>query len=258
MANVRLLYNSATWDAATVASSSETGDLVDNNVADNRIGKVWRSTGVASEYLKFSLSGAAQFTCFGVFAANFTAAATVTLEANATDVWTSPSYSQALTIATDSDGNVLPRIVLFLDQTYRYWRLTMADPTNTAGYLQIGRVIAGLYYEPPRNVSDGFAVETIDPSEGTARPGSLAVFRRHMLYRRASVDFSYATQTQADKLAAAFAYVGNRWPVVLALDPTNRPSTDSLYCRLTSPLRTVHAMTGQYNQGTLVFEEISQ
>ncbi len=146
MANTRILYNLDTWDAATVTGSSQANtDLVPANVLHDHVSKLWRTTGKASENIVFDLGAATNITVFSMFTFNLTASATVTLQANTADSWGSPAYSQALTIATDADGNVLQRLVYFLDETYRYWRVTFADSGNAASYLQIGRIAAGTY-----------------------------------------------------------------------------------------------------------------
>lgn len=48
---------------------------------------------------------------------------------------------------------------------------------------------------------------------------------------------------------------GNSRPMVLALDPDNRPSTDSMYCYLETPLNQAHAFIGNYSTAQLVYEE---
>ena len=106
--NARILYNMDTWDAATITGSSQANtDLVPANVVHDHVSKMWRTTGKASENIVFDLGTATNITVFSMFTFNLTASATVTLQANASDSWGSPSYSQALTIATDADGNVL-------------------------------------------------------------------------------------------------------------------------------------------------------
>ena len=251
----RLLYNADTWDAATITSSSETGDLVDDNIIHDFIGKPWRTTGDSSEWIKFDLATATKLTCIGIFGHNFTSAATVTLEANATDSWGAPSYSQALTIAVDGDSVVFDRLVFFLDQTYRWWRLTVVDAANPDTYIQIGRIMAGEYYEPPRSVSQGFTIAVMDPSEGGGQAGQQAAYRQQPKYRQAQAAFAFINQTQRDKFEALFRKIGRTEPLILALDPSTRASEDSLYCHLASPLSLAHLVAASYNVGRFTFEE---
>ena len=256
MANARILYNMDTWDGATITGSSQANaDLVPANVVHDHVSKMWRTTGKASENIVFDLGTATKITAFSMFTFNLPASATVPLQANASNSWGSPSYSHALTIATDADGAVLPRIVYFLDQTYRYWRVLLADSGNTATYLQIGRIAAGEYYELARNINQNFNITMYDPSEGDRVPGRQTFFRNRNRYRRATVKYNLQSQAQTDKLSAIMLKTGNSRPLVLALDPTDRPSKDSMYCYLETPLSQAHQFIGNYSTAQLVYEE---
>ena len=256
MANARFLYNMDSWDSSTVTHSSEANtDLVAENVLHDHIAKLWRTTGKASEWIVFNLGSAKKITCFSMFSFNLTSSATVTLQANASDSWGSPSYSQQLTIATDADGNVLQRIVFFLDQTYQYWRVTFADSGNPLSYLDIGRIAAGEFYETSRNITQGFEISMFDPSTGNPVAGRQTFYKARNKYRRATVSFYLQDQTQTDKFSAIMEKVGNSKPIILALAPANRPSKDSMYSYLTTPLSQAHAFINNYSTSSLVFEE---
>ena len=253
---VRITYNFDDWDAATVtASSSSASELGAANVVDPQPSKVWRSTGDTAEWVKFDLGSAKQITCIGLFNFNFTSGATVTLQANASDSWGAPSYSQALTIAADSDSVVLKRLVYFLDQTYRWWRITIADASNPDGYVEIGRVAAGQYYAPTRNIQEQYRYQGQDPSERERLPGAWSPSVSRARYRTADVSFPFANQTQADKFWAIFDKVGNETPIILSVEPTTRPSQDSMYCTLETPLSLTNATLTYWDVVTLRFEE---
>ncbi len=256
MANARILYNLDAWDAATITGSSQANtDLAAANVVHDHVSKPWRTTGKASENIVFDLGSAKQITMFSMFVFNLTSSATVTLQANASNSWGSPSYSQALTMATNADSEVIQRLVYFLNQTYRYWRVTFADAGNADSYLQIGRIAAGTYYEAVRNIGQSFSINMIDPSEGEKAPGRQTFFRARKRFRRANIAFQLQNQTQTDKLSAVMEKVGNSKPLVLSLDPTSRPTKDSMYCYLSTPLSQTHQFIGQYSTAMLVFEE---
>ena len=252
---VRLLYNMDTWDAGTIAGSSEVTGLEDDNAVHDFVGKPWRTTGDTSETWTIDLGGATSITCVGIFNHNFTSAATVKLQANATDSWGSPSYDQTLTIATDADSVVLPRLVFFLSESYRWWRLDIADAANPDGYIQIGRIAGGAYWEPTRTINDGFSLGNDDPSMGTRQPGTSWYSRQRAKYRTATVGFDLYDRTQHDKFQAVFSKVGHTKPVILALDPTNYPSADSLYGKVTSPLQQVFREADLFDMPSIEFAE---
>lgn len=74
--------------------------------------------------------------------------ATVKLQGNETDVWTSPSYEQTLTyngraiIEIDEDG--------LHTEALRYWRMEITDLDNPQGYVELGACFLGNYFEGSR------------------------------------------------------------------------------------------------------------
>lgn len=255
---VRILYNFDTWDAATITGSSEAStDLADDNVVNNAPGRVWRTTGNTSENIVFDLGSAQTITCFALFNFNLTSGATVTLQANASDSWGSPSYSQALTIATDSDSNVIKRLVYFPStSTYQYWRLLIADASNTDGYIEIGRIVAGQYYEPSRNIIDGFSITPDDPSDVADVGGVYTEANELTKFRTAVVSFAEIDRTQREKFETIFDKVGRTKPMVWALNPSDYPTKDSLYCRFKTPMALANQILERYNAVRLVLGEI--
>lgn len=259
----RILYNSAVWDAATITSSSEAGDLIDNNVVNDFLGKAWRTTGKTSEWIKFDLGSAKTLTALAIVKFNLTSGATVKLQANATDSWGAPSVDVTLTIPTDSDSTVIQYIVYYPSiSAYRWYRITLVDTGNSASYLQIGR-IKGItsdqtYYSPTRDVTDRYQIDYVDPSQGNDVEGTQSNIIQRSIYRRATVNFTSFNQTQADKLRAIFAYVGKRKPFIIDFDPTSRPSKEALYCTLRTPLSVVYALVNQFNTGNLVMVEVTE
>jgi len=253
---VRILYNSALWDGGTISASSEVAGLEGSNAIHDFVGKPWRSTGDTSETWTNDLGSATALTCFGMFNHNLTSSATVKLQANSSDSWGSPPFDQTLTVATDADGNVLPRLVHFPStSSYRYWRIDIADASNPDGFVQVGRFMAGSYWEPTRTVTDGFVIRTHDPSQGTRAPGTGWFARQRNKYREADVGFELYNRNQHEKFDAVFSRVGQTKPLILALDPANHPTKDSMYCKVTSPLDQVFRETSLFDMPFLSFVE---
>ena len=99
----------------------------------------WMSTGVTAETLVIDLGSAQTATAFILMGHNLTDSATLYLQANSSDSWVTPPYSQAVTIA--------PTCSLYLSEEYRYWRISIADATNTDGYIRIDEIYLGTYVE---------------------------------------------------------------------------------------------------------------
>jgi len=98
----------------------------------------WRSTGITTENIVIDLGSAQNATALVIHDHNFTDAASVKLQENATDAWGAPSYDSG-------DITIQDPLFLYFDQTYRYHRILMADATNTDGYLEFANLFDGTY-----------------------------------------------------------------------------------------------------------------
>ena len=257
--NVHLLYDTRTWDAATVTASTSASGQGASRVLLDHPGKKWRSTSKTGNTLTFDLGSASSTTMLGIFAHNFTSTATVTHLANATNSWGAPSYnSGALTVATDGDSRVLPRLVYKLSQSYRWHQITIDDSANTSAYVEIGRVMGGQYYELVRNFKLGARVTHMDATPITSVPGSIENIQNLGApgrFRQFRVDFPLRTATETRKLQAAYDLVGQSRPVVLCLDIDNYPSERSAYCFFASDLDISWRAYSSFDILTVVFEE---
>lgn len=261
MTNALLLYDTRQWDAATVTASTAASGSPASNVLKDRIGQRWRSTSKTGNTLTFDLTSASyQTNTLGFFGHNLTSGATVYHLANTANSWGAPAYSQQLTVATDADGRVLPRLVYKLSpgQTYRYHRLTIDDPANTSNYVQIGRVMAGGYYIFTRNFALRARITYKDPTPIGHLPGSLENIEdlgELARFREFRVDFPRRTATEKRKLRSIFGLRGNSRPMVLALDIDNYPTEMSAYVYLTSDMEEVWRTYEMADFLTMVFEE---
>ena len=228
MSNARFLYTFK-FDTATISSSSEVSGLPDDNVVDDFVAKVWRTTADTGQWIKFDLGSALKITQVSLFGHNLTSGATITLQANSSDSWGAPAYSQAMTW----DDKV---IIKFIDQTYRWWRITFEDGSNPDTYIEVGRICAGEYIEPDVNVNQEVQKKIIDPSTRTETEGRQGYTIEKPEYRVFSVYFSDIDRTQQDQLETLFRAVKTINPLVFALDPDNHPADDTIYCMVTTPL----------------------
>lgn len=257
---IRLTYRFDDFYAATVAASSEAAsELGPANVLNPQPARVWRASGDTAEWISFDLGSAKKLTCIGIFNHNFTAGATVTLEADSAATFDSdggnPAFSLVLEVAVDADAQVLKRIVAYLDQTYRYWRISIADAGNSAGYVEVGCVAAGQYWEPEQNIRDPYRYIASDSSGRDRVPGVWTPSITGDRYSSVEVSFGTAKQTQVDKMRAIFNKVGNENPLILSLEPLTRPSIDTMYCMLETPMAFTSVILDYWDVISLVFEE---
>lgn len=88
------------------------------------------------------LGSAQEIKALALYDHNFTSGVTLLLEGNTADAWGAPAFSEAVTYNAD-------KILHYLSsaQTYRYWRLSVTDTSNTDAYIEIGELFLGSYLE---------------------------------------------------------------------------------------------------------------
>lgn len=147
-------------DAATLAASSQVSTLPVANLQNMQPKKKWRSSGT-TEYitLDFGAAGAA-LNSLALIGHNLTSAATLRVRGKATsDVTVSPTVDTTALSAWPATGkpsdsywnHFLSWLEWSNTTALRYWRLDIADAGNAAGYLQAGRLMAGIYWRPSIN-----------------------------------------------------------------------------------------------------------
>ena len=147
---MRAAYNNLI-DDYTPTASSEDANYPATNVADTSLSKVWRATSCASEYVQVDSGSSITCTVVVVAGHNFSGSAVVVIRAGstATIVGSAPSLSANVTYRS---GIML---AYFTSSADRYWRLTVEDPNNTDGYVEIGRIFLGTYLQfDPASLSE--------------------------------------------------------------------------------------------------------
>ena len=247
MSNVRFLYTFK-FDSATISSSSEVSGLPDDNIVHDFVARKWRTTADTGQWIKFDLGAAKKISMVALFGHNLTSGATVTLQANSDDYWGGPpSYVKALTW----NGRA---IVEFISQTYRWWRITFEDGSNPDGYIEVGRICAGEFYEPGVNVTQDVQKRIIDPSQKSESAGRQGYVIERDEYRVYEVEFTGIERTQQGEIETMFRAVKNINMLVFALDPDNYPENDTIYCKLTTPYAAALGAL-EYGDMSLGFEE---
>ena len=235
------------WSTGASAAVSIGADLGYVMAADDTGGGSYAADAASyksREWVKFDLTAAAGLAAIALFNCNGGAADTYTIQAHASDAWTSPSYSQALS------GTGALRIFNMSAETYRWWRILIEDTTNTDGYSAIGIASGGAYFQPARGVREGFANTSKNLSEIVANDsggiiqntkGDQRFFAGSYEALSSSDETSFATFQSAVGVGGAFVFAldpandltGKTYWMVLAeaLDPTNR--------QLSGPTQTV-------------------
>lgn len=140
-----ILYDNKIKDAILIPSSELTSRPI-SNATDSDLSKQF-AFDANSGNIVIDLLETYEVTDFLLLGTNLTSGATITLEGNDSDVWTSPSFSGSLDVY--SNGNCGIKSV---DSTYRYWRVVIED-------LNVSDILIGWIYIDKRLQLPG-----IDPS----------------------------------------------------------------------------------------------
>lgn len=173
MANPLIVYASYWRDGEIIAVSSENAQFPAENTQDDSPSLYWRSAACASEVtLDVDLGEAKEYDVISIRGHNFTSGATIVLKGADDDAFTTNVVTDTLT----HNGNNLTQ-VLGTARTKRYVRLSVTDPSNPAGFVQVGTIVLGkgssLDRPPVIGDADGYANDTV-PESGPSRVGFIA------------------------------------------------------------------------------------
>ena len=135
--SVKFLANNLV-ESATITASTENAQYPASNLTNDFRTKVWRSTS-NSDNIVFDLGSAQEIDHVAMVDnwKNGWGVSTVTIEANATDVWTSPAFTTTLTLDATFGVGIK---ALSSAQTYRFWRLVF---TSTLSYCEAAYIFIG-------------------------------------------------------------------------------------------------------------------
>jgi len=157
----------------------------------------WKSTGDTSENLVIDLGSALTPTAVIIADHNFTSGATVTIEANSSNAWGAPAYTYTFSTITDP-------LVLYLSQTYRYWRLVIADASNPDTYLRIGQLYLGDYVSLDR-VNASWGSSRGDGYNLQSNISEAGVMRRYAYTRSRTLNLTFGNTLKEADITALLA-----------------------------------------------------
>lgn len=231
---IRLLYV-FDFDTATITSSSEASDLPDDNVVDRRVSKKWRTTDDISEWIEFDFGAPhAPPTEVSLFGYNLTTGSTVKLYYGNISP---PSYL-AGTFSYNSENHIMfiTTSDLLLENP-RYWRITFEDPSNPDGYIEVGRICGGVYFQPTQNFRCGSERFHIDPSEKFRSDGQDMYSRKKDKYWIYRIVMELLEAADKNNFRTLFDTIGITEPIVVTLDPDNEPNISTIYALLVEPYK---------------------
>jgi hypothetical protein len=158
------------WSTGTNTTRSIGADLGYDVSADDTGGTSYTADNTAyksREWILFQMTAALDVKEAIVLDYNWDSASgdTVTIEGNATNAWTAPSFTDVLD-QEHADGN-LTMVFFSATQTYQYWRILVEDQFyNTAGFTEIGLAFYGGHLQLTRD----FAFNYVEGRNELSKP----------------------------------------------------------------------------------------
>lgn len=143
--------------------------------------------------------------------------ATLNLEGNETDTWTSPTSQTSLSY----DDEVICSVSAtgIFGQNLRYARLSIADASNTNGYVEIGSLFLGDYFEGTRGkVQFPFVGEHIDRSRTAFSEGGQTFSDIREKTERFSCNWFGLTVSEKEQIDDLFQQLGTSQPFFVQFD----------------------------------------
>lgn len=181
--------------------------------------------------------------------------AVIKIQANATNVWTSPAVDQTLTI--DNTYEIASHYFT-TDQSYRFWRIVIVDPANVNGYVNLGVVVLGKA-EVIDNPDNGFIYSLTDKSSVTTTDYGHEYVDEYPTMAQLELDFAILDYDSGRAIDTLYRLVGNRKPVFVAMDhdaSVFNKDHFSLYGKFRTNLALNHITFDMFN-GKLIIGEVS-
>ena len=238
---MKILYNNLIFQSGlsvptmTITSYSENPNypaLTAFN--DTRLSRYYKSVGCTAEWLKFSFTTPVAASYLALMNHNMTSGATVVVQANSSDSWGSPAFSQTITIPTAVSGETTWAVAAFsATKTYQYWRITIADAANPDTFIKIGYVFLGTVLTMPGMDISGISIPKNSTSLAQESYAGQTYGDTRLKYRTASFNFSGVSTTDKVNLESFFYTVDIITPFILLVWENDLTIQSPIYCRLT-------------------------
>ncbi len=199
-------YNLAV-EAVALSVSSENYNFPKANLQDTTRWTKYRTLYLTGQWIKMNAPASAASHLF-IDNHNVTSDATITLEANDTDSWTSPSFSETVTW----DAGMM--MLFFTEETYNYWRLKIDYATNPDGYIEIGLLHLGPVVQFP-GMEPAQSLPYSSESKKTISPSRQVYGDIRASFREFEVAFKHVTNLQRLNINTLYGYCQNVRPMFL-------------------------------------------
>lgn len=219
LAYLKILWLTGTNTATTIGPSIGFSKLSDSNGA-----LTYTGSNVAihtEESIVIDLKTAEPIDSFCLFfdavtGINLSANAVLTIQGNATNLWTSPALSQVVTIDTAFNcANYFWSVA----QNYRYFRLKIVDPANANLYVQLSKIVLTQGTQFNVMQRNGWKWTLNDQTEIQRTPFGQEYADLYPVQKMVDLDLFGLTYANTKVLDSMYRTVGRTIPVTICIDP---------------------------------------
>lgn len=205
-------------------SSTAKGDFSVENILTESLRHKWRSaTALTTQEIIIKAEKKSNINCFAILGHNFTPAALVKVQANYSNNFLAPPATRIM--AFNKDNMIIPTE---FGGEYQYYKISILDPANPCGYVEIGRIVGGrlLELDHGEDITDSYRIGYKDLSETMKTQGYFRASNEGIVQRTFDASFS-KLHTQAgqdgnfNKLREFFHTVKTVKPFLVMLDYKN-------------------------------------
>lgn len=225
MANAKIFWRFNS-DGATVTATDAAAGFPVSRVQDDILANRYKTGGsVATQRIVFDMGSPANINAIVVDGHDLTSGdSAIKVEANATNVWTSPSLSQTLTYNAEK-----LKYWWSSYQTYRYWSLVFTK-SAASEVRSIGRVVIGQAFTLLENVSvGGFRWGQQDLSETRRTKSGQLYADLNAILRELTINMPFSSQAQMEEIRALCETFGRGKSFYVSIDDDSEPYTGLFY-----------------------------
>jgi hypothetical protein len=154
--------------------------------------------------------------------------AVVKLQGNWTNNWSAPAVEYILPfedfIAAVCNEDGLANITY----GYRFWSLSIVDPANTYGYVELGAIMLGIHLDISGCASFPFVPAYKDAADVAYSEGGQTFIKKNYMSQSFELNWQNLTRADAASLRDFFNYVGKNKAFFISIDPTDVIDSDGL------------------------------
>ena len=203
-------------------TSTKPGDFAITNILTESVREVWRSNSIlTAQEIIIRAEKKTNIDCFAILGHNFTEGAIVKVQANISNNFAAPPVTKLI----PWDEHTMLSVGEF-GGLYEYYKISILDPANPCGYVQIGRIVGGRLTQLDKNedITENYNVQFSDMSEVMKTAGYFRQSNENIIARTLSCSFQKLRTDVTNnenflKLRTMFKTVKITRPFLTILDP---------------------------------------